>query len=67
MRNICQQSDVEIIPEVDLSNVSYVSVPMEEEWRIPLVKELLEIRAGRFSSILTEKEIEKLLFIATSQ
>ena len=67
MRNICQESKVEVIPEVDISNVAYVSVPIEEKWRIPLVKELLEIRAGRLSSIMTEKEVEKLLFVATSQ
>ena len=67
VRNICQESQVEVIPEVDISNVAYVSVPIEEKWRIPLVKELLEIRAGRLSSIMTEKEVEKLLFVATSQ
>ena len=38
VRNICQESQVEVIPEVDISNVSYVSVPIEEKWRIPLVK-----------------------------
>ena len=67
MRNICQESLVEDIPEVDISHVSYVSVPVEEKWRIPLVKELLEIRAGRLFSIMTEKEVERLLFVVTSQ
>ena len=67
MRNICQESQVEVIPEVDISNVSYVSVPVEEKWRISLVKELLEIRAGRLFSIMTEKEVERLLFVVTSQ
>ena len=67
VRNICQYSQVEHISDVNISDVSYVSVPVEEEWRIPLVKELLEIRAGRCLSILKEKEVEKLIFVATSQ
>ena len=66
VRNICLDSKVENISDVDISDVSYVSVPDEEEWRIPLVKELLEIRAGRLLSILTEKELEKLIFAVTS-
>ena len=52
---------------MDISDISYVSVPDEEQWRIPLVKELLEIRAGRFFSIQNEKEVEKLIFEATAK
>ena len=59
--NICFEAQVEDISEVQISNISYASTPPEEEWRIPILLELLEIRAGRLESSLTVEEIKDLI------
>ena len=59
-------AQVEHISEVSLTNITYAQLPIEDEWRIPLLNELFEIRAGRLVSILSEKELEKLIFEVTS-
>ena len=48
--NICEEAKAGNIAEVILSNVSYMTTPPEEEYRIPLVIELLELKAGRLES-----------------
>ena len=66
VRNICEEAQVEHISEVSLTNITYAEIPAEDEWRIPLLNELFEIRASRLVSILSEKELEKLIFEVTS-
>ena len=61
VRNICKEAEAETISKVCLSKLSYKAIPNDEEWRVPLVLELLELRSGRLESILTKEEILTLL------
>ena len=61
VRNICEEAKVSTLDEVFISNISYMPTPRDEEWRIPLVIELLELKAGRLNSNLTIQEIETIL------
>ena len=45
------------IEMADIRNFKYSPVPQDEEWRVTLIKECLEMRAGRLESNLTQKEI----------
>ena len=54
MKTFCTED----ISQVLISDISYASVSPEEEWRIPLLMELLEIRSGRFQSPLSRVEID---------
>ena len=58
--NICAEANAEYISQVLISDISYASVPPEEEWRIPLLMELLEIRSGRLQSPLSRVEIDEI-------
>ena len=61
VRNICSESETEKISEVNLSKIVYMPIPSEEEWKISLTLELLEIRSGRKESILSIEEIQSIL------
>lgn len=49
------------IEMADPSSFTYSPVPQEEEWRVVLIKECLEMRAGRLESNLTQKEISSII------
>ena len=49
------------IEMADPSNFTYSPVPQEEEWRVVLIKECLEMRDGRLESNLTQKEISSII------
>ena len=42
-------------------DIQYEAVPTEEDYRVPLIKELMEIRSGRIDSSLTKKEVKVML------
>ena len=62
-QNICGEAGTEQIEAVILSEIDYCPVPPEEEYRISLVGELLEMRAGRMESELTNEEIKVMIDI----
>ena len=66
VNSITAEASAEDISEVLRSDISYAPVPPDEEWRIPLLLELLEIRAGRLDSPLSSKEVEDIIDIVTS-
>ena len=43
------------IEMADIGNFMYSTVPQDEEWKVTLIKECLEMRAGRLESNLTQK------------
>ena len=51
--NICSDANVDTLFNVSLSDIHYVPVPEAEEWKIPLLQELIEIRSGRPQSNLS--------------
>ena len=51
--NICSDANVDTLFNVSLSDIHYVPVPEAEEWKIPLLQELIEIRSGRLQSNLS--------------
>ena len=61
VRNICKEAQVDNISDVCLSNIDYAPVPDDQNWRCALISELLEMRAGRMDSNLTNKEIQIVL------
>ena len=69
VRNICEEANVEDISQVFISDISYSPVPPEEEWRIPLLMELLDIRSARHQTPLSRddtNEINGLIDIVTT-
>ena len=60
-QNICAEAGSEQIETVILSDIEYCAVPAEEEYRISLVSELLEMRAGRLETELTADEINTMI------
>ena len=65
-RNIGAEAGVDSVFEASIFNISYAKVPQEEEYRISLICELLEMRAGRLDEELTKDEISSMLNILCS-
>ena len=59
--NICREAGVEHIEQVDTSKFTYSAVPEDQEWKISLIKELLEMRSGRLEANLTLKELNQII------
>ena len=66
VRNICKEAGAEEISEVSANDIRYATIPQDQEWRCVLIKELLELRAGRLTTELSDKEITKILDSVTS-
>ena len=49
--NICEESKVSSVSEVNIQEISYNKIPEEEQYRIPLIEELLEIRRNESLAI----------------
>jgi hypothetical protein len=62
--NICQEAGVDDIHEVNPSMVDYVKIPDDEAWRVPMLLELTEMKAGRLECGLSNKDITHLIYIA---
>ena len=55
--NICRDAGATSMTTVLVENISYVPIHNDDQWRIPVVKELLEARSGRLALDLTIPEI----------
>ena len=44
-------------------DIKYQQIPPEEEYRLSLIEELLEMRSGRLDCNLTKKEVQSMLDI----
>ena len=64
--NICSEAGTDRISLVNLDNIEYVPLPIEEHWRIPLLKDLLEARTGRTFVDLTRREINSIICLVTT-
>lgn len=62
-RNISAESKVDSILEASHLDISYEKIPPEEEYRISLIQELLDMRSVKLFSELTKKEISSMLEI----
>ena len=61
--NICAETGDNSIMDASFLDVSYFPVPSEDEYRVSLITELLEMKSGRLSCELTKKEIAAMLEI----
>ena len=66
VRNICSDAGTDIISLVNLDNIEYVPLPIYEHWRIPLLNDLLEARAGRAFVDLSRREINSIIYLVTT-
>ena len=64
--NICTEAGADNISQVLASDIVYHPVPEEEIWRVSLILELLEMKAGRTEAFLSTKEVEKLIELVAS-
>ena len=64
--NICTESGTDNISMVKIDNIKYEPLPIEDHWRLPIVKELLEARAGRLDTGLSRREINALICEVTT-
>ena len=66
-RNLCNDANVNTPEEVNIENISYIHLSPEESWRVPFLKELLEVKAGRLQTELSKRMIIQLIIdVATS-
>ena len=65
-QNICKETGVENILDASSLDIKYEVVPTEEEYRVSMIKELMEIRSGRIESSLTKKEVQVMLDLLCS-
>ena len=61
-----EQTISDYISLVNLDNIQYEPLSIEDHWRIPLVKELLDARAGRTIVHLSMMEINAIIYMATT-
>ena len=66
VRNICSEAGTDSISLVNLDNIEYVPLPINEHWRIPLLNDLLEARAGRAFVDLSRREINSIIYLVTT-
>ena len=64
--NICNESGTDNISLVKIENIHYCQLQIEDHWRPPMVKELLDARAGRVDIGLTRREISTLIYEVTT-
>ena len=65
-RNICKEAGTENINDATWLDIKYEPVPPEEEYRVALIQELIEMRSGRLMSDLRKKEIQAMLDVLCS-
>ena len=61
VRVITHELGVETIESAVINDYVYSPIPQDEEWKVILLKECLEMRAGRLETNLTQKEITSTL------
>lgn len=58
--NICRDAGVRNIEQVDVNQIKINHIPVEEEWRLPLIQDLLKTLEDNHSQIETE-ELKQML------
>ena len=61
VKHIIQELGVDCIELANINNYVYSPISQNDEWKISLIKECLEMRAGRLESNLTQKEITSIV------
>ena len=61
VQNILKEGKVNRMDMVDISSLKYSNIPQDQEWKVSLLKECLEMKAGRLESNLTMKEIKHII------
>ena len=64
--NICEEAGTDSICSVNLDKIEYCPLPIEDHWRIPLLNDMLEARAGRSFVDLTRREINTIIYLVTT-
>ena len=64
--NICEEAGTNNICSVNLDKIEYFPLPIEDHWRIPLLNDMLEARAGRSVVDLTRREINSIIYLVTT-
>ena len=49
-----------------LENIKYEALPPEDQWRMPMLRDLLEARAGRLYIDLSRGDINRLIYEVTT-
>ena len=66
VRNICREAGADSISLVNLDNIEYVPLPIDEHWRIPLLKDMLEARTGRAFVDLSRRDFNSIIYLVTT-
>ena len=61
VHNICKEANQNSITMVDTGSLCFSAVPEDEKWKVKLIKECLEMKAGRLECNLTTKEISYII------
>ena len=56
--NICREAGVVDISSVDITNITVNPVPSGEEWRVPLLRDLLLSKQCDSNSFLNMEEVD---------
>ena len=60
-RNICKEAEVHDIKDASHLDIKYEMINPEQEYKLSLISELIEMRAGRLDCNLTKKEVQVML------
>ena len=66
IRNICRDAGTSDISAVELTNIQVNPVPVGEEWRVPLLKDLINDQHA-YDSFFTKGQTEVLMNIVCCQ
>ena len=61
VQNIYKEAKVSCMNMVEISSLKYSIIPQDQEWKVVLIKECLQMKAGRLESNLTMKEINHII------
>ena len=61
VQNICKEAEVDSLSMVDTGSLRFSAIPEDDNWKVLLIKECLEMKAGRLESNLTLKEISHII------
>ena len=67
---LLQKECIESLEPNDMFNIEFAAVPADEKWRIPIVKEILDLKTGVMflsGEGLNTSELEELLNAMTTE
>ena len=60
-QNILKEAKYELMQDINFNNLIYEFVPLQDEWKILILCDLIEMRADRMEANLSKEEIREMI------